>query len=261
MPKIEAYAAFNTNAKSKNKGKVKTFIPVDIATKIEAYRCPFTEKLFADKNEYVHHLRMLRLSSNREIRRMRLFNEFVEIRNSITSLDQLPGVIEQNSDKFFENALVNSIIGEEYIKFPHQINILRISLSREDNVSNTHDCPIGGVTNWSRKPDLPRGYPGWQGSITFTVTFKGDRKGKHNYNDCSDILEGTRHSSTGGVTGLHLGSGGSGGETSRYDLKIFDADFPGLATAYGESVTYLRMAGLPDTSGEMEKWEYTSPDF
>jgi len=33
-------------------------------------------------------------------------------------------------------------------------------------VSNTHDCPINGVTNWGgRNDNAPTGYPGWHGRV------------------------------------------------------------------------------------------------
>lgn len=34
-----------------------------------------------------------------------------------------------------------------------------------DQVSNSHDAPLSGRTNFSRKPELPIGYPGWVGRI------------------------------------------------------------------------------------------------
>lgn len=40
------------------------------------------------------------------------------------------------------------------------------NLSYSPNVSNSHDCPIGGVTNWGgRDENAPTGYPGWHGRI------------------------------------------------------------------------------------------------
>lgn len=34
-----------------------------------------------------------------------------------------------------------------------------------DSVSNSHDCPLNGVTNWRVENDKPRGYPGFKGRI------------------------------------------------------------------------------------------------
>lgn len=37
---------------------------------------------------------------------------------------------------------------------------------RYGNVSNTHDCPIDGKSNWGgRDPDTPTSYPGWSGRV------------------------------------------------------------------------------------------------
>ena len=37
-------------------------------------------------------------------------------------------------------------------------------IEHQASVSNTHDAPLNGVTNWGgRKPGAPHGYPGWYG--------------------------------------------------------------------------------------------------
>jgi len=38
-------------------------------------------------------------------------------------------------------------------------------ISKSAKVSNSHSAPLDGVHNWSRKPELPMGYPGWQGRV------------------------------------------------------------------------------------------------
>lgn len=34
-----------------------------------------------------------------------------------------------------------------------------------NSISNTHACPIDGVSNWGCDPKKPRGYPGWTGRV------------------------------------------------------------------------------------------------
>lgn len=42
---------------------------------------------------------------------------------------------------------------------------LKWSVRHNHSVSNSHDAPINGVTNWSRKDGFPKGYPGWYGRV------------------------------------------------------------------------------------------------
>lgn len=39
----------------------------------------------------------------------------------------------------------------------------------KDSVSNTHSAPVNGFENFSCKPELPRGYPGFQGRVWYRM--------------------------------------------------------------------------------------------
>jgi len=77
-----------------------------------------------------------------------------------------------------------------------------------ESVSNTHDCPIGGVTNWWSKIELPTGYPGWQGRIHLHQVGAS----------FSSAFQKLGH------LGIFTGSGGGGS----YEVRMFADDFPGL---------------------------------
>ena len=48
-------------------------------------------------------------------------------------------------------------------------------IRRDTSVSNTHDCPIDGVTNWGgRDQNRPFGYPGWEGRVW--IRYKSDKE-------------------------------------------------------------------------------------
>lgn len=49
-------------------------------------------------------------------------------------------------------------------------------------ISNTHNCPINGVTNFSCKDDKPRFYYGWKTWITGNINQKDYEKKKFNFN-------------------------------------------------------------------------------
>ena len=48
-------------------------------------------------------------------------------------------------------------------------------IRHDTSVSNTHDCPIDGVTNWGgRDQNRPFGYPGWEGRVW--IRYKSDKE-------------------------------------------------------------------------------------
>lgn len=52
---------------------------------------------------------------------------------------------------------------------------LRWDIRFQESVSNTHECPIDGVTNWGgRTEGAPRGYPGWMGRVWVRYADKFD---------------------------------------------------------------------------------------
>ena len=113
---------------------------------------------------------------------------------------------------------------------------LSYSVKYSDNVSNSHECPMNGVTNWSRRdPDKPTSYPG----------FKGNISGKYNADDhtiseyCSSFHRKVK------IPGIHSGTGGGGHDGFRYELKFFIDDFPNLKN---EITKERAKSGLNDTS-------------
>jgi hypothetical protein len=86
----------------------------------------------------------------------------------------------------------------------------------KERVSNTHNCPKNGVTNFTCKPDRPRGYPGWTGQVSGRL-FRIPNK-----------MRGYPYGSLLNAIGLHTGSGGGGNDNWSYGLSIFLDDWPGL---------------------------------
>jgi len=93
-------------------------------------------------------------------------------------------------------------------------------------VSNSHNCPIDGVTNWCNEhKDRPTGYYGWQGRIEGKITTLDGKKFDKYY--FSDILANRfSNDKLPYCRGINSGSGGGGNEGFGYDLQLFVDDFP-----------------------------------
>jgi hypothetical protein len=80
------------------------------------------------------------------------------------------------------------------------------------SVSNSHSAPWNGKTNWGgQKPDIPRGYPGFDGRI-WMIFRTEDFNNKPWYGHSSDLIEKTR---------LYSGSGGAGDYNNPLTRGIF----------------------------------------
>lgn len=94
---------------------------------------------------------------------------------------------------------------------------LSYSLHYSNNVSNSHECPRRGVTNWGgRDQNKPTSYPGFKGLIT--GKYNSDNHTISEY--CSSFPRKVK------IPGIHSGSGGGGEGGFSYELKIFLDDFP-----------------------------------
>jgi len=162
MPKIKIYRNGST------------IIPVD-GTKIQTgYQCKKTGYLFTSKIKYVTHLKQRRqkihIKNQEERRRARRTQRFEEFKDS-GSFENMIVWIEANPDYFIDSVRYLCHIPEEFVdKF--EIKILKLRLAYSDIISNTHSCPSGGVTNWDRVSNKPKGYPGWRGHIRYNVQLK-----------------------------------------------------------------------------------------
>lgn len=112
---------------------------------------------------------------------------------------------------------------DSYKKF-YSINIEDLEINiRYDNVSNSHSCPLGGITNWGGLIEgAPRNYPGWVGQISFFA-----KSETINTSDRFAYLPDVISNSY--FRGLHLG-GGCPGRLNQYKTNsaflLFLQDFP-----------------------------------
>lgn len=200
-------------------GKIKAYfdgdqiIPVDQAQVVGAYRCPFTDEVFRYKREYLAHLRSRRSRIHGKIRSNNLDKDLSRIREA-TAWDEMIHLVEENSALFMENARRHNpgYDGEWPDAKNFRVRITYLSITQDPSVSNSHNCPLNGVTNWgNHRPGAPRGYPGWQGRIEYQTSHKLPIFGR-------DVFR---------RTGINTGSGG--GITNNcfgFSVELFDADWP-----------------------------------
>lgn len=208
MPKISAY---------KHNG---TIIPVDKAKIGTAYQCPWTGRIVATKRSYVKHLKDLRKDRIHKAIKERKFNLLGENFRNQSNFNKIIDWIHLHPEWFLENSMRNDDCRSErynkklFDKF--SIEMINLNLRWSSHVSNSHSCPLNGVTNWCNSyDDRPTGYPGWQGRIKFKTTCEIP-------GFMSALFKNT---------GINLGSGGGGGQYYTYDVSIFVDDWPKLRKA------------------------------
>ena len=222
---------------------------------ITAYKSDADGKIFEDKAKYTAHIR--RLARHRlEQKKLQIAESvkdaaWAELYEREQSIDDWCQMVIDNQHLFWAEAAAGDPydwqnVGKKLGRGKNAGNmpiprVLKIThqLRWNDSVSNSHDCPVGGVTNWGdRTPGAPRGYPGWQGQIEWLV--KWPQEFEYVYLG-SDLF--SRGSFSTGRQRAHTGTGsGAGGhfnkefntwcQRPRYDFRIFAADWPGMARYY-----------------------------
>jgi len=214
---------------------------------ITAYKCDTTGKLFEDKAKYQKHIR--KVAADRRVQRKIEAAHKADIQwwhdnfwNKVKSLHQLQAAILYHSDVFAARGVKNYHSGNKLKPTPI-IKFEAFQISYRDSVSNSHNCPHDGVTNFNQSynrqqgKNLPEGYPGWRGRFDYTV--QSHAKQLHSYPGSSDMWGGTR---------IHTGTGGGGGGTPEqekmfqqnfgYDVNLFASDWPVMALEYEKAKTF-----------------------
>jgi uncharacterized C2H2 Zn-finger protein len=247
MPKIDVY---------KHKGIA---IPVESAVKSKGYICPWTEELFLTKKTYVKHLNTLRVERmHKRARKLRWEKKFKDFYTQPTFKDVIRW-IEINPEFFFDHAVKTGFHARrknlEEIRKDFWVKITYLDITWHSMVSNTHECPRGGVMCWSSheaKDGRPRGYPGWQGRIEFQTS--------HDLGFGSDVFRGL---------GVNTGTGG-GISKNRYGygVKFFASDWPGISKTVDELEEKFNRENLLNTikTGEPDYFrvpgiKYGKPEY
>ena len=197
-------------------------------------KCPFTGAIFEEKDRdlYIAHLKELRANkkANRAYARKKAkFERWLDAeKETLVSVDMIvPWIIKSQRKLMDACNNLRPFVRDKFYKSDELISLELISTKYTSTASNTHCCPKGGQTNFRWKEDLPRGYPGFVGTIK--ASLKRERKYNYSY-PLTDLLE---------FIGIHTGSGGGGNEDCEYGATIFVADWPGL----GQQLMYDVLKG------------------
>jgi len=197
--------------------------------RVQVRKCPFTGVIFEESNiqEYIEHLFNLRENMKKERKFQRIRSSFKawlwEEKQKITDINMVvPWFLKNQSSIMDAHNAINcprgkSPLDDPFYKTDKFINItLRAYYS--DRVSNSHRCPDNGVTNWcARDPNLPTGYPGFQGRIEGALVRSKKNNNSYPYTDALNLV------------GIKTGTGGGGNGSWGYDVSLFLADWPGLS--------------------------------
>lgn len=217
-------------------------IPVDKACIDNAYRCPWTHKLFTVRQRYIDHL--ARYRENQIHEKIRIAN-WAQTRDQFNAMPDFYSVvkwIENNSIWFLSNGIRHytcSTTVDIDIPSDFKIKVTNFSLEYSDKVSNSHSCPRDGVSNWNgNMPGVPNHYPGWYGRIYYLTS--------HDINGIgSDLFKGT---------GINTGSGGGSKNRRGYDVKLFASDWPVINSILSSD----RCESLLKNERFASRWSYES---
>lgn len=209
--------------------------------KISARKCPKTGKLFETDKAYRVHIVGLRKHRNKkrpmEIARRLAAKRRAEYRTLIRAeLDALNDMDEL--EKYFRENFGRIMIAHNGSDRPevhallHSLKMMEFDLRIKfyTSASNTHAAPRNGETNWGgRKDDVPRGYPGFSGHISYELNFNPEDAFERN-GLCLDPSRGL------GWAGVHTGGGGGRGGPGvfkyEYGVTLFLSDFDNLQKLY-----------------------------
>ena len=183
---------------------------------IQAYKSDTDGKIFEFKVDYNKHLRKLAAKRREEKKAQDARDAFDQVMidmgkvNDVSELEQFI----TNNWEVFRQSIASGGRRRKITGNSDKLLSLKIEIYNFDQtLSNSHDCPRGGVTNFDRRSEYnkgkPTGYPGWRGRITYSVT--------------SSTGFGSEYFDN---TPINTGSGGGGDQKLSYDLRLFAADFP-----------------------------------
>ena len=210
---------------------------------IQAYKSDADGKIFEDKKKYQLHLRKLASArlAEKKVEQMEAERElFLATMGQVRSIDELNQFIKINWKWFWANGAKNDFYNWSSNKgttapFHEYHDVSIVETYWKEDLSNSHNCPRGGVQNWNPREaeakGKPTSYPGWQARINIKVK---PPMSKHKKNPYMHDGWGSGYFDH---TTINTGSGGGGGNHKNeyvsysYDLKLWAADFPGMYEA------------------------------
>jgi len=218
---------------------------------IIAWKCPHTGALFGDHSDYKRHLNGL---SRERVRARNWANITDTLEDTISKIQQVNNMQEwcdyflAHQKEFIVYGALNNWPSNDdiknalekgwVIKLP-KLTRITIESKWKEIVSNSHNCPRNGYTNWGgRNRGDCHGYPGWHGRVSayykdpkpfITIKKPGNKRIQMlSPPGLSDMTGGFSNDKS--ITGLNCGSGGGRGG-GRYVAFMFQEDFPNMEAA------------------------------
>ena len=139
-------------------------------------------------------------------------DQLAMLKSEVHGIEELPAWLLRHYNQLYtiaynlsEHARWQFKIGRRRLPAPDSV---RICMRFNELVSNSHNCPAGGVQNWRRDPLRPLGYPGFAGRLVW-----------HGNSALYAIL---------GEIGVNVTCGGSGPNSGSYDIIVFTDDWPNI---------------------------------
>ena len=197
--------------------------------KVIVRKCPITKTVFFGDDEYAKHIVALRNRKNLERVEKRYRSEAqYRIWNTIVNdVDTVPKLVQFVKDNLHDILIaynggrpeVNAAIRKAELKS------FTLDISYRELISNSHDSPRDGVTNWSgRDSDKPCHYPGFVGNLEYELVNDPDKDSAMNNGKLRTCMS---FSDALGYIGIHTGNGG-GSAKKKYGVRLFQDDFPAL---------------------------------
>lgn len=199
---------------------------------VQAWQCPETKTLFADKESYLKHLRVrgaMRLSAFKDRKVQENFHSYIQTLTKADSFETISRWVIENDEILLRYNDNGRRRNDEYRakkklkpllhRSPRIRNVLFNRMTWSERCSNTHCAPKGKPQNWGHDPDLPSGYPGWVGWLYFTIEFDRHYSG--------NPFEGTPiHTGSGGGKAIYDEHGTACGSRYGYSVTLFDEEWP-----------------------------------
>lgn len=194
--------------------------------KILVNKCPDTGELFEDDRLYKNHRqRILREQRKQEAfnQQQKEFNDWLSLeKEKLHHIETIAPWFLANQRIIMDAVTAGYETGWEirsWDKFVPEDEFVKLEITGiyKTELTNSHHCPRGGVTNWcGHRDNLPKHYPGFK----VRISGKLQRPPKYNYR--------YPYSAALNLVGIQTGSGGGGNENFGYDGFIFLDDWPGL---------------------------------
>ena len=212
--------------------------------KITVNKCPDTGQLFESDREYRNHrAQLLRTRRAEEKRRRELDSakrELDELRSQLTDPANLAEWFMTNQARLIELYSLNENRwpSSRFYSTDKFVDI-NCSLKYRNHISNTHDCPDGGVTNfgWGDRHTngKPTGYPGWDGRISGKLLRLRQHQGSYPTNDLLAFCK------------IKTGTGGGGNDGWGYDTRIYLDDWPSLRPVWNDMIQAQMIKAIIDS--------------